>query len=514
MNILSNYAGRAVGMVLGFFLVPFLIYKLGVEVFGLVIVFESMMKFMEAVSTSVRVALSRYATYSLSQEREGDFVSYLSTGRGLFLMISVLIFAVGFMLSFWIPGIFRIPEGRYHECQQYFALITAAFAVTVPNIVFWAGLYAKQRFDLINLASSTGMTLRAIAIFVIFSIVPKQYVSLVTYGWIYLIMTWSQNYAVYFAFKKLMPHIKVSLKYFQMHKVKEILSFSVYTLSGHMSSIINENATNFIINFFWGPAANAVYGIGTKFSSLIENIVLEPTWTLTPTFTDLVAKGEHQKLKTLIFVFTKAMTILCFPAFLALMIFAKPILTQWVGGRFNDAPWIMVLSILPQCFYIPIASTHNLPNAYGHVKVPGIVNPIYDLLSVLTCYIFAVPLKFGLIGMAMGSCVCAISMAFLFAVPYGCYLAGFSATEYWLRAYFKPVAWAAVLWMPTLLFLVKWKPFLWMSVSGMAVLSGVSIVYIVGVYFMVLNTKDKGYVDQFLKVIKTKTGFSKPLIAG
>lgn len=504
LNIFSNYAGRAVGMLLGFFLVPFLIYKLGVEIFGLIVVFESIMKLMETMSTSVRVALSRYATYSLSQERRSDFVAYLSTGRGLLFIISFAIFLLGFIVSFWIPDIFRIPAGRHHECQQYFALITATFAITVPNSVFWAGLYAKQRFDLINLAGSIGTLLRAAAVFLIFSLAPKQYVSLVTYGGIYLVLTWSQNYAVYFTFRKLMPDVRIRLKYFQIEKVKEILSFSGYTLSSHISSSLNENATNFIINIFWGPAANAIYGVGRKFSGLIESIILEPTWTLTPTFTDLIAKGEKNKLKILIFVFTKAMTILCLPIFLTLMIFSKPILFQWVGGGFDQAPWIMVLSILPQCVYIPTASTHNLPNAFGKVKVPGIVNPLYDFLSILVCYLFAIPLNFGLVGIALGTCVCAILMAFLFAVPYGCHLAGFSVSQYWFHAYFKPMGWAVCFWGPALWFLISRYPAVWMSVPGMVGFVGFALLYAIGVYFLILDANDKKYIEDFLRAISVK----------
>lgn len=498
LNIFSNYAGRAVGMLLGFFLVPFLIYKLGVEVFGLIVVFESIMKLMENMSSSVRIALSRYATYSLSQDRRSDFVAYLSTGRGIFYVISLLILTLGFAVSFWIPTIFRLPEGRHHECQQYFALITAAFAITVPNVTYWSGLYAKQRFDLINLASSIGTISRAAAIFLIFSLVPKQYVSLVTYGWVYLVLTWSQNYAIYFIFRRLMPTVKISLKYFQFEKVKEILSFSVYTLSSHVSSTLNENAINFMINISWGPAANAVYGVGCKFSNLIESIVLEPTWTLVPTFTDLVAKGEKDKLKVLVFVFTKAMTILCLPVFLMLMIFSKPILFQWVGSSFGQAPAIMVFSILSQCVYVPTASTHNMPNAFGKVKIPGIVNPVYNLLSVCVCYLFAVPLKFGLLGIAGGGCVCAVLMAILFAVPYGCYLAGFSAREFWFRAYFIPSAWAVCFWGPALWFLFSWAPAIWLSVPAIACLAGFALLYISGVYWMILDSRDKRYLDDFL----------------
>ena len=90
-NIASNYFLGFFGFVLGFFLVPFLIAKLGKDAYGLIVLAEVVTGFFEIGTISVRIALSRYATFSLSQNRLDEFSEYLSAGRVILAFSSALV---------------------------------------------------------------------------------------------------------------------------------------------------------------------------------------------------------------------------------------------------------------------------------------------------------------------------------------------------------------------------------------------------------------------------------------
>ena len=189
-------------MALGFFLVPFLIGKLGSAVYGIIVLTESTIAFFEILTVSVRMALSRHATFALAQGKVDEFVEYISTGLRILCFSAAAVTLFGVTLSYYFPYLFKVPEGYAGQSQVHFFLISAAFAISIPNIVYWSALYAKQRFDLINFSTSFGLIMRAVCIFLFYSLVPKKYISLTAYGFIYLAMTVTQNYMIYFWCKK------------------------------------------------------------------------------------------------------------------------------------------------------------------------------------------------------------------------------------------------------------------------------------------------------------------------
>ncbi len=495
INILSNYAGRIVSMLIGFFLVPFLITKLGKELFGLILLFEALMLIVEAVSTSTRMALSRFVTVSLAQESWDEFKSYLSTGRSLFWLISGFIFLLGLGISILVPNLFRVPIGQQDNCRILFLLMTSAFAVTIPNIVYWSGLYAKQRFDLINLAGSMAMIVRGILIFLIFSFFSGDIISIVTYGWVYLAITWMQNFLIFLSFRKLFPQVRIpTFGHWDSQKIWQILSFSFYSLTGHLSQMFHDNFINIIVNRLWGPASNAIYGIGMKFPMILESLMAHPTWTLTPTFTDLAARNDVQKLKRLLFSYTKALTILIAPTCLVLIAFSYSVIRAWVGEGFAESAFLMIIAHMAQLLYLPIFATHNLPTVYGKMRLPAFLNIVSALSSIGFGLYFAKGLKMGLAGIALGVNVVSIIYSVIFMVPYCLRMARFSTREYMRDTYLAPLTCASIVFGLGFVIVYYTEKSFFISPISIGVMLMSTLFYVVGVYRWILDPAEQGYV--------------------
>jgi len=503
VNIFSNYAGHGVGMLLGFFLIPFLVAKLGVELFGLIVLFESLMQLVEVASTSVRVALSRYATFSLAEGKTAEFVSYLSTGRRMLFGLSGLVLAAGLGFAYVLPGVLNMPADTLDQSRILFSTMIIAFVITIPNIVFWSGLYAKQRFDLINLSTSAALILRACAVFIAFSLLPDRHVSLASYGVIYLLVTWAQNMFIYLCYKKVLPGLAIRMRSFDATKMKAIFTFSVYTLISHISIVAHDNALSIMINLLWGPAYNALYAIGIKFANVMDRLFSEPAWALTPAFTDLVAKGEKEKLKELLLIFTKAMTVVTVPLCLVLMVFADQIMLKWVGPQFTEAVFLMRVSLVPLFVALPISACANFPNAYAQVKLPSVVNSVYSVVSVLLCYVMGSTMDLGLRGVVIATSGLSFLYSLVYMPTYACRIAGFSLREFWARGYFGAFVWAAVVWgagLGTLRFYEK-NIF---SLESLAAVVALTVAYSSGCYLWVMTSRDRGHLHELLQSFNVK----------
>ncbi|MBI2095944.1 MAG: oligosaccharide flippase family protein [Candidatus Omnitrophica bacterium] len=444
-NVLSNYIATAVGAGLGLFLIPFLIRQLGKEAFGLIVLAESAIAFFELATVSIRMALSRYAAFSLAGDPDKEeFVEYLSTGRGILLVSSAVVLVSAFWVGLYFPALFRVPPGLESQARILFFLVAAAFSASIPNMVFWSVLYAGQRFDLINLCLSLGFILRASALFFFYSVLPPEAVSLTTYGLIYLAMTLTQNGLIYRWQRKIMPDLRIRLGRFKPAKVKEILSFGFHASVSRLSSFFSGNAVDILVNLFWGPALNAVYSVGFKMPSVMNRLFMEATWTLTPTFTELAAKKERRKLKRLFFTYTKLVALLILPPCFFLMLSAGPLILFWVGEGFGLSAQILPLLVFPLLTSLPFAVSGCVLNAYGKVKLPSRVSLAAAALNVGLAAALGKGFSQGLMGIAAASAIASFFSSTFFMPYYACRVAGFSFREYWKESFLKPFAWSAL----------------------------------------------------------------------
>jgi len=431
-------------MVLGILIVPFLIAKLGKVAFGLIVLAESTIVFFEFIAISVRISLSRHATFALSQGNYAEFIGYLSSGKYILYICSGALLFLGCIFSYFFSNIFHVPISLAVQSKILFFLITIAIFISVPNIINWSVLYAKQRFDLINLATSGGLILRAGAIFLFYSLLPNKNSLLFIYGLIYLLMRIFQNYLVYFWSNKIMPGMKLNSN-FESKKARELISFGGYSTLTSISSILYDNTANILINLLYGPSLNAIYAISLRFPTLIKGLFLQATWALNPTVTDLAAKNDNETLKKLFFTHSKLLSIATIPISLCLIIFSDQIIDLWVGKDFSQAGNLLKIHMVPLIATIPLAVLNLANNAYAKLRIPSWISFGGAICNVLFGIILAIYFGFGLYGFAVSAAVCTFFVFVVFMPYYSCKMVKISLKKYWLDIFLKPFLLAALI---------------------------------------------------------------------
>jgi O-antigen/teichoic acid export membrane protein len=441
-NIVSNYLTSFVGMALGFLLIPFLILKLGKDAFGLTVLAESAIAFFEVLTISIRIALSRHATFALSQGKREEFEQYLSTGRGLALATTAVVALIALPIGLNFSAIFSVPETFRGQSELLYFLVGAGFCLTIPNTVYWCVLYAHQRFDLINLSTSCGVILRAVLIFVLFSVLPAQHVTLVTYGLVYLAMMALQNTVVYVWHKKLMPDLRIDLSKFRRDRVRDILSFSAHTSLSRLSALLYDNTANILVSIFWGPAATAMYSVASRIPNILKRLFLETAWTLTPTFTDLAARGEKAKVEELLFSYVKLISVITVPMSLGVIFFADPLLLLWVGPGFEDASKLLIVLTVPLLLQLPLSAGGALTQAYGKVSVPSKVGFVFAVVNVFLGAFLGRSMGMGPLGIALSASLCSAVFGALFGAFYVSHVSGIPLGSYISKTLLGPLVMA------------------------------------------------------------------------
>ncbi len=508
-NIFSNYAVSILGISVGFALVPFLIGKLGKESFGLISLVDSTIIFFEIATVGIRTALARNATYALGEDRQDEFLDYLGTGRVILFFSSAIVLVIGLAITYFFPVLFKVPTELALQSQLLFLFVCIAFTISIPNIVFWSVLYAKQRYDLINSATSFGTLTRAGALFFLFSALPKTYVNLTVYGLIYIFFTWAQNSMIVIACRKTFPEARWSLKNYNVKKVREILSLGIFTTIQRLGSLFVINATNILINIFYGPSANAIFTVSTKFPAMLRRLFTESTWSLTPTFTDLAAKKDFVRLEKLFFMYTRLLVLVSTPLSMVLVLFGKDIVVHWVGEEFALSGTLIILFASPLLLGIPVAVCGCINNAFGKLKTPAIVGLTYSFSNVLFGVILAKGFNLGLLGFGISNIISAFLFLSLFQPFHACKNAHISLSRYWTQCLifpFLPTLFTSLAVAAALHFSSVARPLTFLS---LAIFSALLVIISYILSFMVLNSEERHILGSVVTKVSRKVGLFK-----
>lgn len=434
-------------MAVGFLLVPFLVRHLGKEAFGLTALAETTILMCEIFTVSIRQALSRHVTFAMAKGDEQSVTEYLSTGRFILFFSAAIVLAVGVFIGFRFDSYFNVPGHLAEESRRLFILIVLGFTAPIPNIVFWTVLYAKQRYDLINAATGAAVVVRALAVFILFSILPSQLASLTVYGLVYWITMLCENFVIYFLYRKLAPTLRIHWRHFNGSKIRDILSFGLHTSISRLSGILAGNLINVLVNVNWGASLNAVYAVAQRFLAPLNRIFSEPTWTLTPTFTDLAGRGDKAKVEQLLFTYSKALMIAWVPVCFFGMLAGQDLMRLWVGNDFDESGRLMVLYLVSMLTGVPFATCGCITTAYGKVKWPSLFGLVMALLNVMTGFWLAKRYDIGLFGFAYSNILFGLIGGTFFLPYYACRVASLSLSRYWVEAIIKPLSLAVPLFV-------------------------------------------------------------------
>ncbi len=494
-------------MGLGILLIPFLISKLGKEAFGIAVLAESTIIFFEVISLSIRQALSRYVTFSLAQKNDEDLRKYLATGKCVLWVGAVLVLVIGCVISIQFENIFTVPVILENDSKWLFGLLTLSFCVTIPNMVYWAVLYANQRMDIINMATSVGLVVRAMSIFVLFSVLPLHLISLKTYGVIYLLMRLFENYYVYFWHKKVMPGLIIRWQDSSLKYVRSILSYSGHTAIDRVSSLLYENTANVLINIFWGPAYNSIYAVSLKFPKLLNRLFKETAWMLSPTLTELAANNDKVRFEKLYSIFTKISTIVVTPISLFLIAFSDFLINLWVGPGFESAALLLRIHMVPMLLIIPLAIAGGATNAYAKVKIPSQVALLSAVFNLVIGVFLGKYMGWGLKGIALGSLFAQVFYGGIFLPIYASYVSGILLSRFLLESLIRPLFVAL-----TCVFFI-WGGLFIASPNDLKLQIGCSlcgaILYYWFNYRYILNSDEKRYISDSVNLIKTRFSSSR-----
>ena len=328
-NVLVNWAAYAVTIVIGFFMSPFLVHRLGDPVYGVWTLLGSLTGYLGLLDFGITPSTVKKVAEYRAQDDQNAINRVVTGGVAVFIVIGAVSFLASIGISFFFNDLFPNPLSQ--KTAAALVLLTGLnLAVTFPASVFIGVLRGFQRYDIDASVSTLALIARSILIVVLL---------LKGYGIIALaIATFVFDMARLAYLLKRVYEINsglcVARQFFDKEEMRRLFAYSSHFFLIAVGNRINFLTDSIVIGIYLSVAAVTPYSIALRLVSYLRELVIEMTGVLMPAITHLHTTKATEGVRELHIRATKYAALLSLPVGALFLILGDSFIGLWMGARF------------------------------------------------------------------------------------------------------------------------------------------------------------------------------------
>lgn len=396
-----GYVNIFVQILVTFIYTPFMLVKMGQAEYGLYALIFSIVTYLSVLDMGFGNAMIRYISKSISlKDKENE-----NRINGLFLLfysiIAVVAILIGIAVFLNINNIFgnSLTIGELHKAKIIMIILVITIALSFPLSIFDSYVMSHEKFKFIKLLNIIKTILIPITMTPLLLCGYKS-IAMVIINSVYTLGF--HIVTMYYCFKKLNMKINFNCKKYDKSLIKEITAYSFFVFLGIIVDNIFNNTDQVILGVVSGTVMVSVYAVAQKITAMNLSLSTTISGLFLPKMTKLLNDNESDKKISNIFIRVSRIQIYIMLLILSgFFIFGEKFISIWVGKKFIDAYYIVLLLIGPSI--IPL--TQNIGISVIQAKnIHQFRAVIYIIIAILNISI-SIPLSkaYGGIGAAVGT---------------------------------------------------------------------------------------------------------------
>ncbi|HUO35800.1 MAG TPA: oligosaccharide flippase family protein [Candidatus Acidoferrum sp.] len=426
MGSVLNVAGFGASVLVGFFLMPFVVHRLGDRMYGYWSLVGALLGYYGVLDLGITPAVSFHMAKAMGEGNEESQNRTLSAAVAGLAAIGLAVLVIAAVLAAACP--FFIKHASDARVFQVVLLITGlGCAFGFPGRAFQAGLYAHLRNDLIAVVNAVVLAVRTVlvvwAILSGWGIVGLALVSFITDALTYV--------ACYFILRRIQHGLRISFSLVDRKALRELFNYGQYSMVMRIGDQLRFAVDGWVVAAFVGVAAVAHYAIASRLSSYYLTVMLNAVGLLPPWFSQMLGSGNEDGMRRLVSLSTRIAAALSTIIACSFIFYGRAFIEEWMGARYVDAYWPALILML--ALYCDLAQQPSVSYLLGvskhrYLAIQTLLEGVANL--VLSIYWAR---SYGMIGVAMGTLVPMFVAKVLLQPPYVCRSAGISLLKYYVK---------------------------------------------------------------------------------
>jgi Na+-driven multidrug efflux pump len=411
-NALMGLVARLSLLVVGMILTPFVLGKLGRELYGVVVAIGGVYEYLSLLRGGVGGALRRFVTLHHHGGRPGAARDFYAAGFWWSGILRTFILLVGLALAWPVCGFLRLPEALRPDAAVGVGLVLLASVVADQANIFSIAIYATGRTTWLSIVSAAGAWGRlALTVVALSLFLP----TLRVYGAALLVLQVLSMLALMGLAQRahvvgpVLPRPQLGNPVLR----RELLGYGGLALLSEAASLLYVSTDNLFIGRIYGAASITHYSLGTRWTPLVMGFLGATMSGLTPLFTSLEARGEGARSREALLRVIAIASALAVPVCLVPCMVGDLFLVNWVGPVYRDSYRYMLAMLVPaviEASLAPVWATLLARGRIGWIATGDIVVAVGNVgISLLLALVF----HLGLLGFALGNSIAVLSKSLL-----------------------------------------------------------------------------------------------------
>ncbi|MFN0054091.1 MAG: lipopolysaccharide biosynthesis protein [Planctomycetales bacterium] len=449
-NVISNWAGFIVDVLVTLGLTPVLVAQLGDEGYGVWILIGSLAGYLLMLDFGLRGSMGRFVAFYRGRSDKEGVLRTANTAMLVLIGVGAVVALLLVLSSFALHRIFTLEPEHLAQGRTALLIIAVQMGIGLSLSAFDAVLWGHERFDLINLTDASTAVLRG----VLMAAVVLSGFGMVGMAWAALFGTVFRAVCKWWSCRVAAPDFRISLRTASWATLREIGPYGFWNFLLSISNVARQHFNPIVVGTVLSAAAVTPFSIAARLVGYGNQLLLTTVSVLAPVMTANFARDDVGSRISLVVRSGRICSAYALFIVSAALLVGDVFLEVWMRKNLPGAAVAMGILVLGE--WLPMA-VHPYGTA---VQALAEQRPI-AWRGIAECLLglgvaFLVGPTYGLYGMAMGFAVSAAWFRGVFLLRYGGRHYGPTAGVY-VREVIAPVlAYGAV---PVSLFaaLVQWR---------------------------------------------------------
>ena len=434
-NVGSSWFALGVNILVGFFLSPFILHRLGDAAFGIWVLIFSLTGFYGIFDFGIRSSIIRYVSkYTATQDLE-EVTGLLNTAMFTYICVAALSMLITVVGCIYIDQMFPKIQPDFRSTARWLLLVVGtSVALGFPLGIFGGILEGLQKFYFLNWTNIVFSSILRVILIVYY--LNRGYglltVALITVG---LPIVGAVIRAV--VALRSMP-LKFSRKYVHRDAFRHMANYSGVTFMIIVGARLRFKTDALVIGTFLSSAAITYFYAGSRLLDYAGEVVSSLAQIFVPMSSQSDAAGNLDRLRKIFVVGNRACAFTTLPITVIFILLGKSLIEVWVGKQYvaQGYPILVVLTIPYTIMLVQSASNRILFGMGTHGKL-AVVTMIEGVSNVALSILLVRP--FGIMGDAIGTAI-PLAGTFLLFMPFHlCSRLGIRMGTYLRQAYLLPL---------------------------------------------------------------------------
>lgn len=296
-NTLALYVRMLLTMVVSLFTSRVVLNTLGIQDFGIYNIVAGFVSMFGLLNSAMISATQRFLSFEIGK---GDGVSLHRTfimSVNVYIMISIAILLLSETLGLWfVQSKLSIPAERLGAVKWVYQFSILTLLVTMINVPYNALIVAHEKMFFFAVISIFEVSMKLVIVFMLQWFGADK---LSLYSVLLFVVTCLVIFIYIYYCRRSFQESRYSLLWDKLI-YRSLISFTGWNLWGNVADMTKSQGLNVILNMFYGPIANAAYGIAYQIRNAVQQFVSNLQLAFNPQIIKSYASDEIYHMQILI----------------------------------------------------------------------------------------------------------------------------------------------------------------------------------------------------------------------